>query len=329
MVMEKISVIIPCYNAEAYIDRCLGGMEGQTYGIGNLELILVNDASTDDTYEHLLEFEKKYPENVIIISCEKNAGPGAARNIGMEYASGNYVAFVDADDAVDVTMFSKMYEAVKKHEPDIVECAYRVFSGNDKPSADIQGEDYFIRIDTDEEKGRFILNSLKTAVWARLYKKSFIDENALRFPENIIYGEDNYFSGLSMLLCGSYYHIGEALYYYYQNDNGIIHRNSDNGRIGQLAEVMKLYLQELDSRALLDGALAGYMNEFEWYMVYKYFMDPVSFVVSRKMPDWREWAHSFGKGLLEYFPQAYENIYLKSDIRWKDYIALLTEIAAG
>ncbi|MCM1173606.1 MAG: glycosyltransferase [Blautia sp.] len=321
--MEKVSVVIPCCNAENYIDRCLKSLENQTYGIENMEIILVDDASTDGTCGRLLRFEEKYPENVLAAVCKENAGPGTARNIGLGYASGEYIAFLDADDVVDASFLERMCEAMRRHDVDIVECAYRTFQDGGQLSVERKEDDYPVRIRTPEDRGRFILNSFKTAVWGRLYKKSFLKENALSFPENIDYGEDNFFSGLAMLVCNSCYHIGDTLYFYYQNAEGLIRKKSDHGRIRQLADVMERYLGELDARGFLDGAMAGYYVEFEWYMIYKYFMDPVSFVISRQMSDWKEQIGHFREKLLGFFPEACHNPYLTRNKRWSDYVMLL------
>lgn len=321
--MKKVSVIVPCYNAEKHLEKCLKSLERQTCGQENLEMILVDDASKDRTNALLLQYEKKHSENVLVIACKENVGPGTARNIGLQYATGEYIAFMDADDIADVSMFERMYEAMKEYDVDIVECSYKVFFDGEEPFEEKKDDDYLIRIETPEDRGRLILNSFRTAVWGRLYRKSFLENNALFFPEGIQYGEDNFFSGLAMLLCASWYHIGDTLYYYYQNAEGLIRKQKDNGRIRQLTEVMELYLRELHARGLLDGAMAGRRDEFEWYMIYKYFMDPVSFVISRQVPDWKEAVRFFREKLLYFFPEAFNNRYFNGDKRWNDYVFLL------
>lgn len=85
---KKISVIVPCFNVESTIDRCLESIVKQTVGINSLEIILVNDASIDGTFAKLCEWEGKYPDSIMVINCKGNKRPGGARNIGMEYASG-------------------------------------------------------------------------------------------------------------------------------------------------------------------------------------------------------------------------------------------------
>lgn len=321
--MEKVSVVIPCYNAENYIERCLRSLETQTYGMKNMEIIFVDDASTDGTCGRLLRFEEKFSENVLVIACEENGGPGAARNIGIQYATGEFIAFADADDVLDTLLFERMCEAMRQYDVDFVECSYKTFSEGEKLFVEKRGSDALVRIETPEDRGCFILNSFRTAVWGRLYRKSFLKRNNLFFPEDIVYGEDNFFSGLTMLLCGSCYRIGDTLYYYYQNAEGLIRKRNDNGRIRQLVDIMGLFLRELDARGFLEGAMAGYGAEFEWYMIYKYFMDPVSFVISRQMPDWKEQIEFFRKELLRFFPEACDNYYLNRDKRWADYVLLL------
>lgn len=321
--MKKVSVIIPCYNAAAYIDRCLNSLEAQTFGIENMEIILVDDFSVDETYSRMLRFEEKYPENVLVISCKENGGPGAARNIGLNYAMGEYVVFVDADDIADTEMIEKMCGTMEEYNVDIVECSYKSFSDGEKLFVEKRDSDRLMGTGTPEDRGKLILNFFRTAVWGRLYKKSFLEENKLSFPEMIIYGEDNFFSGMGMLLCSSCYHIGDTLYYYYQNDSGLIRNKNDNKRVRQLADIMELYLAELNERGFLDGEMAGYGAEFEWYMIYKYFMDPVSFVISRQMQNWKDEVAFFKKELLKYFPDAARNPYLIRDKRWTDYVWLL------
>lgn len=120
--MNKISVIIPCCNVERWIDRCMTSITSQTIGMGNLEIICVDDASADDTWGHLKEWERSFPENVRLIQLEVNLRQGAARNIGLRYASADWIAFVDADDWVEPDYFELLYTAATNHICDVVVC---------------------------------------------------------------------------------------------------------------------------------------------------------------------------------------------------------------
>ena len=93
---DKISVIIPCYNVQKYIMRCFDSIYSQTYGFENLEVILIDDLSTDNTWSILESLQRKYPENVISLKIQKKGKCGGARNLGMDICTGKYITFVDA-----------------------------------------------------------------------------------------------------------------------------------------------------------------------------------------------------------------------------------------
>lgn len=104
---DKISVIIPCYNVQKYIMRCFDSIYSQTYGFENLEVILIDDLSTDNTWSILESLQRKYPENVISLKIQKKGKCGGARNLGMDICTGKYITFVDADDYVHPDMLKE------------------------------------------------------------------------------------------------------------------------------------------------------------------------------------------------------------------------------
>ncbi len=118
--MKKVSVIIPMYNAENTIEECLKSLTGQTI-FDDMELIIVDDRSDDYSVEKAAAFENKYPDNIVIVKLSENGGPGRARNIAMEYASGEYIGFVDSDDAVVPVMYEHLYDEAKKAAADVVD----------------------------------------------------------------------------------------------------------------------------------------------------------------------------------------------------------------
>ena len=105
--MPKLSVIVPVYNAKDKLPRCLDSLLAQT--LSDIEFILVNDASTDGSYDILLDYEKQSPERIIVIDCEVNRRAGGARNTGLDMASGDYIGFVDSDDYILPDMFECLY----------------------------------------------------------------------------------------------------------------------------------------------------------------------------------------------------------------------------
>ena len=122
--MKKISVIVPCYNVEREIDRCVQSLVDQTLSISNMELILVDDASEDSTANKLSVWEERYPDSIIVIRCTENGKQGTARNIGMQYATGEYIGFVDSDDYVEPAMYREMCRIADDERVDMVTCLF-------------------------------------------------------------------------------------------------------------------------------------------------------------------------------------------------------------
>ena len=120
--MKKVSVIIPAYNCEKTLIQCLGNIVNQT--LKDIEVILVNDASTDSTWDIILECEKQFPEIIMAINLEINRGAGGARNVGLMYATGKYIGFVDSDDIIATDMYEKLYDEAVMGNYDIVDCGY-------------------------------------------------------------------------------------------------------------------------------------------------------------------------------------------------------------
>ena len=122
---DRISVIVPCYNVENMVGECLESIIGQSIGLSHLEIILVDDASTDGTVQILKEYEKRYPDNIMLILCDENGRQGTARNIGLSYATGEYISFVDSDDWIHKDMYKVLVDIMEKNDCDIVQFRYR------------------------------------------------------------------------------------------------------------------------------------------------------------------------------------------------------------
>ena len=160
--MKKIAIIIPCYNVETYIDRCLNSIVNQTMGVENLQVICVDDASTDGTWQRLQAWEQQYPEDIMLIQCEKNGRQGTARNIALQYVQTDFVGFVDSDDWIEADMYEKMYEKMVQYDCDIVFC--RNFRSSEYTSGGeikrCNSEDCIYSIISEEERKAFIVNNI-------------------------------------------------------------------------------------------------------------------------------------------------------------------------
>lgn len=268
--MQKlISIIVPCYQAENYIERCITSLLNQSIGIESLELIFVDDASTDRTVEILQEYEKKYPDDIIVIECKQNGRQGRARNLGLEYASGKYIGFVDADDWVETVMYQHMYEKAEAFDCDIVYCRNsrdRDFCYQKKIRNE-QEQDKFLLIESMEERKKFMIsNIIGVGVWDKLYKRELIFGNQIRFPEYVAY-EDIYFGSLFYLYARRVYILEETLYHYFVNwDSTVLMYNQCY--YADLEKVNLMKMEEYQKRKVWDK----YREELEFDMICSYYL---------------------------------------------------------
>lgn len=245
----KISIIVPCYNVEKYIDRCIESIAKQTIGVENLEIILVNDASTDDTLNKMLAWEKKYSDNIMVITYDENIRQGGARNIGINYASSDYIGFVDSDDWIDPEMYMALYEKAIEGDYDAVYCKYRDDYMTDMttmmPPEHQNDSEYVYMGDSKysfyqyDKKGH---NGRAGGVWSGIYKREIIIENKIYFPEKTAY-EDNYWAGMMRLYTHKVYMIDRIYYHYFNNSESTLRKRNSNTHIERI-NVEKLLLDK-------------------------------------------------------------------------------------
>ena len=229
--MFKISVIIPCYNVSNYIDRCLTSIVNQTIGIESLQIICVDDASTDDTLLCLQRWEQQYPDNILLIPLETNSRQGTCRNVGIQYVDAPWVTFIDSDDWIEPDYCEIMYTYADELNCDVVCCSYkRDFSDklcylNDKNT----GESFrYLLVDTIEKRKTFLrLRSMEYSSWGKLIHTDFLGDNQIYFPENLAY-EDNFWSSLLHLYAERVFIVEKYLYHYYVNSNSTIMKKDAN-----------------------------------------------------------------------------------------------------
>lgn len=223
--MFQISIIIPCYNVSQYIDRCLTSIITQTIGIDFLKIICIDDASTDDTYNCLQQWEQLYPDNILLIHCDTQVKQGAARNIGMQYVDTPFVSYLDADDWIEPDYFDIMYSYATKFDCEIVCCSFeRDFSTELSYLTDrTTGESTrYLVIDSDEKRKTFLhIRSMGYSPWGKLLCTDFLIDNQIYFLENLAY-EDNFWSSLLHLYTEHVVIVEEKLYHYFVNPNSTI-----------------------------------------------------------------------------------------------------------
>lgn len=211
--MPKVSIIVPAYNAEKTLAACLGSLVHQT--LPDIEIILVNDCSTDSTLSIMLDCEAQFPEKIIVINSDRNRGAGGARNVGLFYASGEYIGFTDSDDIVVPEMYEKLYRKAIEGDYDIVDCGYYNESTD---SAIVHTSDDLAGILDDRKRSELIASG--GYFWSRIFKKTFFDELGIRFRENCIL-EDCETLMLTFAKAHSIGNVKEILYCYKNYDTSI------------------------------------------------------------------------------------------------------------
>lgn len=175
--MPKVSVIVPVYNVEKYIVKCLESLLNQT--LEDIEIIVVNDGSPDNSQEIIDKYVLEYKDKIKSY-IKPNGGLSDARNYGIEKATGEYIGFVDGDDFVDIRMFETMYNEAHKKKSDIVVCNLNYVYDYDiiPTSSNVLEETTNIK--------DVMLNIYPTA-WNKIYKRTFINKHKLRFKKNVWY----------------------------------------------------------------------------------------------------------------------------------------------
>lgn len=199
----KLSIIVPVYGVEKYIDKCLNSLVKQS--LKEIEVIVVNDGTKDNSQKIVDKYVKKYPDKIKSY-IKENGGQGSARNYGLKKASGEYIGYVDSDDFVEKDMYKKLYNKAKENNYDIVVC------GNYNVSEDYQNKniDAFINnYNTDLENIFFG----KMAVWNKIYKRDILIKNKLEFKEKVWY-EDLAFTLKAIMNSNTFAFIDEPLYDY-------------------------------------------------------------------------------------------------------------------
>lgn len=213
--MKKVSIIVPVYGVEKYIDKCLDSLVKQS--LKEIEVIVVNDGTKDNSQKIIDKYVKKYPDKIKSY-IKENGGQGSARNYGLKKATGEYIGYVDSDDFVEKDMYKKLYNKAKENNYDIVVC------GNYNVSEDYQNKniDTFINnYNTDLENIFFG----KMAVWSKIYKRDILIKNKLEFKEKVWY-EDVAFTLKAIMNSNTFAFIDEPLYDYLIREGSIMNNSN-------------------------------------------------------------------------------------------------------
>lgn len=208
-----ISVIVPVYNTGIFLSKCIQSILDQTYS--NIEIICINDGSTDNSLEILNEFASK--DKRIIVISQENSGVSSARNRGLEIATGDYVTFVDSDDSLAPNMYSVLTELIQKYDADIAHCGYKRVR-EDGTSFDVKGTKTLI-VQNSIDAATYLLSgkAFTGSLCNKLIKRELFE--SINFDSNIRFNED-------ILVCYNLFlkskrnvFFDDSLYYYYEHKN--------------------------------------------------------------------------------------------------------------
>lgn len=265
-----ISVIVPVYKVEKYIDRCVGSLIGQTYK--NIEIILIDDGSPDNSGKICDEYAKK--DNRIKVIHKKNEGVSRARNEGLKIASGEYIAFVDSDDWIERNMYEEMIACAKEKDVDIVRCE-QVLEYADKSVKDKNVLMDNSVIDVQSDKSYFINLILEHDVMPSftlfLMRKEKVDDIQLKFSDDLIIGEDLLF--IFTLLCNvkSMYICKRYFYHYNINEQSSI--NSIDRSDQNAKNLLVLYNKINTLLECNDISLTRETSNYTFYRIYRRIAD--------------------------------------------------------
>ena len=252
--MVNVSVIVPVYNTERYLRRCLDSLVNQT--LKELEIILVDDGSTDTSGLILMEYETKYQDRVKVYTKE-NGGQGSARNMGIQMSNGKYICFVDSDDYVDTKMYETMYRVAEQEQCDMVECNYHYLCEERKKIKKFQTRGDIRQF--KNQKDMFI--NPQVSPCNKFYRREVLMHTAVDYPEGFIY-EDTSFYIKTIPFINKEYYIDEPLYYYFLRSSSTMNANKSR-KVGDIFPVLENFLSFYKKY----GYYETYQCELEYFCV--------------------------------------------------------------
>lgn len=268
---ELISVIIPVYNSQEYLPKCIESVLNQSYS--NLEIIIINDGSTDDSGKICDSYAQK--DSRIKVIHKKNGGVSSARNIGLEEVTGKYIGFIDADDYIEIDMFKKLYENIKCDDYDISICNYNTITKSNKIPNNILKECKDIFNNKEFLIGLFDKNLYGGYLVNKLIKKECIKD--VRFNENVSVLEDLLFlTEIHKNISKVYFDKNVFLYNYVQIETSATNVFKKNKYISMILALEKI-ISYIDDTNTKNGVIFDYLQYVMIYYSYCYNTDKNEF----------------------------------------------------
>ena len=298
--MPKVSIIVPFYNVERYIEKCLETLVNQT--LEDIEIILVNDGSKDKSIEIVNKFLEKYPEKLVYFEKE-NGGLSDARNYAIPYAKGEYIAFLDSDDYVEKDMYEKMYQLANEENSDMVECDF-YWEYPEKTKIDT-GAIY--------NGKKEMLEKVRVVAWNKLIKREILEKAKIEFPKGYRY-EDVEFTYKLIPFLEKVSFLKKPCIHYIQRENSI--SNSQNERTKEIFDVLDHVISYYKEKGIYDE----YKDQIEY--VYARYLLCSSLLRMVKIEDKKIREELLNKtwiNLNEKFPNWKKNKILRKNKSGKDF----------
>lgn len=264
-----VSIIVPIYNVEPYLKKCIDSIINQT--LTNIEIILVNDGSTDNSGNIIDEYAKK--DKRIIAIHKENGGQASARNMGLDIASGKYIGFVDSDDWIELDMYENLYKKIKHTNSDICICGRRAYNEDGKLSNAINLQDEIIDFNKNNDKKHILdkfFYSYTVVVWNKLYKNEIINNNNIRFKDVNYVGSEDALFNYCVLSSAKRITSIENIYYNQLSREGSTARTYKPGYMNRTANMIKCmsdYSKKINSMMIYNDLSPLFLLFFyQWNM---------------------------------------------------------------
>lgn len=299
----KLSIIVPVYNmaSDGKLEYCLNSLVNQT--IGDYEIIAVDDCSTDESFDILKDYERRFPDRFRAVHSDVNKHQGGAKNIGLKMAKGDWVGFIDSDDWITADMYERLIKRAEDSGADLAGCDYcltnehsmkigRIVPNNKRSQSG--------RLD-DSKRRSLILDGGSLVV--KIFRRSMIIGNGLWFPEDIFY-EDNAVGNSYLLLARHFEYIEEPMYYYYQHDTSTVHTITQK-RCEDRMTAGRLMLDEARRHNYFDD----YKTELEYSFTLLFYINTLFSYMSGVQKTKYGFVKAMGKEMKQTFPDFEKNSY--------------------
>ncbi len=306
--MLELSVIVPVYNMakEGLLEYCINSLVNQT--LQSMEIIAVDDASTDDSYKILQEFEGKYPGRVKAVLSPENRRQGGARNLGLQIAKGRYIGFMDADDWVVEDLYERMLERAKSTGADVVGTDMcRVYEHTmvptERESCNLLSQ---VGVLDHDKRKEYLLHP--GPISTKIYAREIFFDKEFRFPEHMSY-EDNAVSVELGMRIKHFEHLPEPNVFYYQHGDSTTH-SIDMRKCQDRMQAMRIMMDYAKS----NGALEEFRDVLEYHFSNLFYRNTLfSYMQSDCKKDWK-FLKSMGDEMLETFPDFRKNPYYNQTV---------------